>query len=89
MGSALEVQWLWFHAFTAGGTGSLPGQVTKIPHAVLCGPQKITKTKIRSMLLAWVKVGAAKHPTMHRTAHHNKELSSPKRQQSQAWKIPS
>ena len=83
MGSSLEVQWLLFHAFTAGGTGSLPGQVTKIPHAVLCGPQKIIKKKKkRSMLPAWVKVGAAKHPTMHRTAHHNKELSSPKRQQS-------
>ena len=34
------------------------------------------------MLLAWVKVRAAKHPTVHRTAHHNKELSSPKWQQS-------
>ena len=45
MGSSLEVQWLLFHAFTAGGTGSLPGQVTKIPHAVLCGPQKIIKKK--------------------------------------------
>ena len=27
------VQWLRLHAFTAGGTGSIPGQGTKIPYA--------------------------------------------------------
>lgn len=56
------------------------GEVTKIPYAALCGPKKISgkKKTLRSVLLAWVKVGAAKHPTMHRTAHHNTELSSPK-----------
>ena len=27
------VQWVRLHASTAGGTGSIPGQETKIPHA--------------------------------------------------------
>ena len=27
----------------AGGTGSVPGQGTKIPHAVWCGPKKKEK----------------------------------------------
>ena len=30
--SLVVVQWLGFHASTAGGTGSIPGQGTKIPH---------------------------------------------------------
>ena len=37
-----------FHAFTAGGASSIPGQGTKIPHAVRCGQkskQNKTKTK--------------------------------------------
>ena len=29
----------------AGGTGSVPGQGTKIPHAVWCGPKKKGKMK--------------------------------------------
>ena len=28
------VQWLRFHACTAGGVDSIPGQGTKIPHAI-------------------------------------------------------
>ena len=32
-GTSLAVQWLRLCAFTAGGTGSIPGQGTKIPHA--------------------------------------------------------
>ena len=32
-GNSLAVQWLGLHASTAGGTGSIPGQGTKIPHA--------------------------------------------------------
>ena len=39
----MVVQWLRFHAPTAGGRGSIPGRGTKIPH-VTCGSQKI-KTK--------------------------------------------
>ena len=30
----MAVQWLGLHASTAGGTGSIPGQGTKIPHAL-------------------------------------------------------
>ena len=33
-GTSLVVQWLRLSAFTAGGTGSIPGWGTKIPHAV-------------------------------------------------------
>ena len=31
--NSLAVQWLGLRAFTAGVTGSIPGQGTKIPHA--------------------------------------------------------
>ena len=34
MGTFLAVQWLRFYASSSGGTGSVPGQGTKIPHAV-------------------------------------------------------
>ena len=33
-GISLVVQWLRLHASSAGGLGSIPGQGTKIPHAV-------------------------------------------------------
>ena len=33
-GTSLVVQWLGLRASTAGGTGSIPGQGTKIPQAV-------------------------------------------------------
>ena len=39
-GTSLEVQWLRLHASTAGGTGLIPGQGTKTPHATQHG-QKI------------------------------------------------
>ena len=32
-GTSLAVQWLRVHASTVGGTGSIPGWGTKIPHA--------------------------------------------------------
>ena len=32
--NSLAVQWLGFHANTTGSTGSVPGQGTKMPHAV-------------------------------------------------------
>ena len=41
-GTSLAVQWLGLHASTAGGTGLIPGQGTKIPQAVQRG-QKIKK----------------------------------------------
>ena len=34
------VQWLGLHTSTAGGTGSIPGQATKIPLAALHGKEK-------------------------------------------------
>ena len=41
-GNSLGVQWLGFQASTAGGTGSIPGQGTKIPPAARCA-QKTNK----------------------------------------------
>ena len=43
--TSLPVQWLRLHASTAGGTGLVPGQGIKIPHAVWCS-QKKKKNKI-------------------------------------------
>ena len=37
------VQWLRLHASTAGGMGSIPGQGTKIPHALRHGQKKKKK----------------------------------------------
>ena len=47
MGTCLAVQWLRLHASTAGGTGSIPGQGTKIPHAAWRGQknQKANRQK--------------------------------------------
>ena len=42
----MEVQWLGLCASTAGGVGSIPGQETKIPHAVWHS-QKQNKTNPR------------------------------------------
>ena len=42
-GTSLAVQWLRFCASTAGGTGSIPGQGTEIPHATQCGQKQINK----------------------------------------------
>ena len=39
-GTSLEIQWLRLHASTAGGAGSIPGQGTKIPHAMWCDQKK-------------------------------------------------
>ena len=44
MGNSLVVQWLRFHAFIAGGTSSIPGWGTKIPHAAWCGQKKKKQT---------------------------------------------
>ena len=43
MGTSLVVQWLRLHASTAGGGGSIPGQGTKIPHALGHGQKKKKK----------------------------------------------
>ena len=39
-GNSLVVQWLELPASTAGGTGLIPGQGTKILHAVQHGQKK-------------------------------------------------
>ena len=45
LGTSLAVQWLRLHASTAGGTSSIPGRGTKIPHAASHG-QKNNKNKV-------------------------------------------
>ena len=45
-GTSLVVQWLRLQACTAGGTDSIPGQGTKIPHAAQCGRKKKKEKKI-------------------------------------------
>ena len=40
IGTSLAVQWLRLCTSTAGGTGSIPGQGTKIPHAMQCNQKK-------------------------------------------------
>ena len=39
-GTSLAVHWLRLWASTAGGTGSVPGWGTQIPHLMLCGAAK-------------------------------------------------
>ena len=39
-GNSLVVQWLRFCASTTEGTGSIPGQRTKIPHALPCSQRR-------------------------------------------------
>ena len=45
VGTSLEVQWLRLCTSIAGDSGLIPGQETKIPHAVWCGQNK-TKQKL-------------------------------------------
>ena len=45
-GTSLGVQWLRLQASNAKGTGSIPGQGTKMPHAARHG-QKTTKNKTK------------------------------------------
>ena len=42
-GNSLAVQWLGLCTSMAGGTDSVPGQGTKIPHATPCGQKKKKK----------------------------------------------
>ena len=44
-GASLVVQWLRLRTSTAGGTGSIPGQGTKIPHAVWHSQKKKKEKK--------------------------------------------
>ena len=45
LGTSLAVQWLRLHTCTAGGVGSTPGRVTKIPHVVRGSQKKKKKEK--------------------------------------------
>ena len=57
-GDFLVVQWLRLHASTAGGTGSIPGWGTKIPHATWHGPEKKKKKRkilVKSAVWHWRK----------------------------------
>ena len=54
-GTSLVVQWLTLHAANAGGMGLIPGQATKIPHAMQCG-QKIKKQKCLVLDLGYHKL---------------------------------
>ena len=54
MGTSLVIQWLRLHASTARGTGVIPGQGTKIPHAMLHSspltpPEKKTDNKLERL----------------------------------------
>ena len=42
-GTSLVAQWLRLHVSTAGGLDSIPGQGTKIPHALQVWPKKKKK----------------------------------------------
>ena len=44
--TSLAVQWLRRHVSNAVGAGSIPGQGTKIPHAVQHGQKRKKKKKI-------------------------------------------
>ena len=50
IGTFLAVQWLRLCTSTAGGTGSIPGQRTKIPHAMQCNQKKKKKVAMINML---------------------------------------
>ena len=47
-GTSLVVQWVRLGASTTGGTSSIPGQGTKIPHAMWQGQKKKIKIRARS-----------------------------------------
>ena len=48
LGTSLAVQWLRLHASTAGDTGSIPGQGTKILHARAAQPNKTKQNKTKT-----------------------------------------
>ena len=61
--TSLAVQWLRLRASTAGGTGSSPGQRTKIQHAAQCGKKK-KKKKNQSPSPGWQRTWQGKGLTM-------------------------
>ena len=57
-GNSLAVQWLRLCVSTAGGSGSIPGRGTKIPHATRCSPpeKKKKKGKLTSPILGQTNI---------------------------------
>ena len=49
--TSLAVQWLRLCASTAGGAGSIPGQETRIPHALGLGQKKPPKICIKWIII--------------------------------------
>ena len=54
LGTSLVVQWIRLHTSNVGDTGSIPSQVTKIPHATQCGKKKKSYPNIA--ILSWLKI---------------------------------
>ena len=54
--TSLVAQWLRLHTSHAGGTGSIPGQGSKIPHAVWCKKKKKnTEQSGGHLTIGWMK----------------------------------
>ena len=58
LGDSLAVQWLGVRTSTTGGTGSIPGQGTKIPQATPLGQKKkknlsLLKTSLKLTFQTW------------------------------------
>ena len=70
-GTSLAVQWWRLHAFTARGTGLIPGQGTKIPHAIECGQNSFLIKKVNRLLC---KAGSSPSPEVF-----EQRLSNPQR----------
>ena len=71
-GTSLEVTWLLFWAATAGGTGSIPGQGTKIPQATRGEQKEREREEVVSTLTGAGRYLAGqeipfKHDPMHKS----------------------
>ena len=75
--NSLVVQWLGLHASTTGGSGLIPGQRTKIPHATGQLSPRVTIEKSR-VLQGRPSTGKIKNKNgpslLHPTASHPSRL---------------
>ena len=55
------VRWLRLHTSTAGGTGSIPGRATKIPHAVGSWPKKKERKEKKNRIQSCMMLADKKH----------------------------
>ena len=60
--NSLAVQWLELCASSAGGAGSIPGGVTKIPHAVQYSQKKKKKVNMCRATASWGEHGRPQKP---------------------------